>query len=253
MEPQEWNPALYQARHAFVWERGRDLVEMLAPRPGERILDAGCGTGQLTAEIARSGASVTGADRSSAMLEEARRQFPAIPFVVADLTCLPWREAFDAVFSNAALHWVRDAAAAAASMASALKPGGRFVAEFGGRGNIERLLRATCRALREWGVAEPEALNPWFYPGIPEYSALLEQSGLEVTWAALFDRPTPLEGGLGDWLAMFGGAFLAGLDEDARPALVRRVEELAAAELRRDGRWTADYRRLRIAAVKRDR
>src|SRR5262245_47515749 len=135
----QWDPALYQSSHSFVWERGRGLVELLAPQAGERILDIGCGTGQLTAEIAGAGAHVVGVDNSAAMIEQARANFPELRFEQADVRSLKFDHEFDAVFSNAVLHWVQQADTAAAVMSRALKPGGRMVVEFGGHGNTQAL------------------------------------------------------------------------------------------------------------------
>jgi trans-aconitate methyltransferase len=251
---ERWNPELYQSSHSFVWKYGRELLAQLAPQPGERILDVGCGTGQLTGEISRAGAEVVGIDSSASMIEQARQNFPDLRFEQLSVTAMPYREEFDAVFSNATLHWVRDAEAAADRISSALKPGGRFVAEFGGRGNTAALLEAVYQALESLGVGDPLGLNPWYYPGIGEYATVLERAGLEVTFAALFDRPTPLEGGddaLANWLAMFGKCFTDALAPELRGPFVRRVEERAERRLRPDGVWTVDYRRLRIRAVKR--
>ena len=253
MSSSSWNPALYEARHSFVWERGRDLLELLAPRKEWRILDVGCGTGQLTAEVARSGARVVGIDNSPTMIARARANFPGLEFQIGDVTALAFREEFDAVFSNAALHWVTNAGAAARSMAGALRPGGRLVAEMGGRGNNRRLMAALYGALESMGVARPADLSPWFFPGIGEYAAILEEHGLEVTWAALFDRPTVLEGGedgLAAWLDMFAGRFLGAVEASARSQLLRRVKERAAPDLFHEGAWTVDYRRLRVVALK---
>lgn len=226
------------------------MLELLAPCPGERILDVGCGTGQLTAEIARAGAETLGIDSSPAMIEQATKNYPGLKFEVADVRALPFREEFDAVFSNAALHWVQDAEPAAAAMAAALKAGGRFVAEFGGRGNIADLVDAALRALESLGIA---GVNPWYFPSVGEYAGLLERHGLEVAYAALIDRRTPLEGGprgMADWIDMFGGPFTAKLAAAQKQEFGRRVEQLAAPKLFQNGGWSADYRRLRIAAVK---
>jgi trans-aconitate 2-methyltransferase len=149
---------LYQSSHSFVWEFGRDLVQLLAPEPGDRILDIGCGTGQLTETIARSGAEVLGVDRSAEMIAQARSNYPALAFEIGDAAALPYTAEFDAVFSNAVLHWVKDARGAVAGVARALKPGGRFVAEFGGRGNVRRLVEAVCGALELVGLPDPQAL-----------------------------------------------------------------------------------------------
>jgi trans-aconitate 2-methyltransferase len=251
---EHWNAELYQSGHSFVWKFGRDLLAQLAPQPGERILDVGCGTGQLTAEISGSGAQVVGIDSAASMIEQARQNFPDLRFEQVSVTAMPYREEFDGVFSNATLHWVRDAEAAAVGISRALKPGGRLVAEFGGHGNTDALLEAVYQELDSLGVSEPRGLNPWYYPGIGEYATVLERAGLEVTFAALFDRPTPLEGGddaLANWLAMFGACFTDALAAEQRGPFVRRVEQRAERRLRPDGVWTIDYRRLRIRAVKR--
>jgi len=245
-----WNPELYQSNHAFVWELVRDLMALLAPAPGERILDAGCGTGQIAAEIARAGASVVGVDNSPAMVERARRNYPDIPFEIQDLRSLPYQAEFDAVFSNAALHWVQPAGDAAASIARALKPGGRFVAEFGARGNVQALLEASWQAVEAMGLGSSR-VHPWFYPSIGEYATLLERHGLEVTYAIVFDRPTPLEGGeegLANWYAMFGGELAAAVPPERDEEYLRLAERFAASRLLRDGVWLADYRRIRIVA-----
>ncbi|HWC98499.1 MAG TPA: methyltransferase domain-containing protein [Candidatus Sulfopaludibacter sp.] len=239
-----WNAQQYEAGYSFVWQYGRDLLQLLGARPGERILDVGCGTGQLAAEIAAAGAEVVAIDSSPAMVEQARRNAPALRFEVQDVCDLPYRAEFDAVFSNAVLHWVRRAEDAAASMARALKPGGRLVMEMGGRGNVRQVLEASDRALRELGVEQPEQYHPWFYPSIAEYAAILEGCGLEVQFAVLFDRPTPLEHGLKGWFEMFGGKLVEGLDAGQLPEYYRLVEQYGPVD-------QADYRRLRIVAVRR--
>jgi SAM-dependent methyltransferase len=251
--PTEWNAGLYDASHAFVWEYGRGLLALLGPQPGERILDAGCGTGHLTAEIAQSGARVLGVDRSEAMIAQARENFPLLEFETRDLCELPYQDEFDAVFSNAVLHWVHPPEAAAAAMARALKPGGRLVCEFGGHGNVRVLVEGAYRALCQLGVGQPARFNPWYYPGIAEYTAVLERCGIEVTFAHLFDRPTLLqdgERGIRTWFEMFGARLMEPLAAAQRPEFLRLVADYAAPHLLRDGQWFADYRRLRIAGRK---
>jgi len=246
----EWNPGLYDDKHSFVWKFGEGVLELLAPKPGERILDLGCGTGHLTSKIAESGAKVVGIDRSPSMIEEARAAYPDIEFNVGDATNLTFSGDFDAVFSNAVLHWVKDADGAAASIARAMKPAGRFVAEFGGKDNIDRIVHALYAALRLAGVENPTAVNPWYYPSIGEYSTVLERNGFHVSFANHFDRMTPLSGeqGIRDWLAMFAGQFTSAVVEDKRIAFIQSVEELLRPSLYFDGIWHADYKRLRVVA-----
>ena len=226
----DWNPLLYQSSHAFVWEYGKGLIELLAPQAGERVLDVGCGTGQLTAEIARAGAEVVGIDNSPAMIEQARGNFPGLRFEVADVTGMLYREEFDAVFSNAVLHWVREADAAAGAIARALKPGGRFVAEFGGHGNTRALLSAVYGSMEALGITQPEKYNPWFYPTIGEYAAALEGG----------------EQGLANWLGMFASRLTAPVPDERREEFQRLVEQHGSSGLWREGKWWVDYRRLRV-------
>jgi trans-aconitate 2-methyltransferase len=243
-----WDAARYQDQHSFVWRFGANLVESLNPHPGERILDLGCGTGQLTAEIARSGATAIGLDKSAEMLAEARKNYPDLAFVLGDAASFHFPEPFDAVFSNAALHWVLDAEGAVSSIAQALGPGGRFVAEFGGKGNNARV-RTALRAV--FGPSADEQ-SPWYYPSIGEYAPILERHGLEVREAHLFDRPTPLEGedGMVNWLRMFTGSYWRQLPPDRVDDALSQVVNHLRPALYRDGIWTVDYRRLRVVATK---
>ncbi len=244
-----WDAQRYENSHSYVWKFGAGLLELLQPLAGERILDVGCGTGQLTAEIAKSGAEVVGLDRSEEMLRKARENYPALTFVLSDATSYRFADPFDAVFSNAALHWVKNAEGAVESIAQSLRTGGRFVAEFGGNGNIASV-QAALRAV--FGRLADDR-SPWFYPSISEYAVLLERHGLEVRQASLFDRPTVLEGAnaMDDWLRMFCGAYLRDLaGDDGVARIPELIEQLRPTQFR-DGIWTLDYRRIRIRAKKR--
>jgi trans-aconitate 2-methyltransferase len=246
-----WDPALYDSKHSFVWKYGQELIELLAPVSGERILDLGCGTGHLTKRIADTGANVIGLDISESMIDEARRNYPELEFVKGDAADFAFAEPFDAVFSNAALHWVKRAEEAVACVARALKPGGRFVAEFGGKGNIQAIHTALRRALDELGWREGAKWNPWYYPSVGEYAGLLENHGLAVRSAMLFDRPTPLEEGergLRLWLEMFAGDLLATMSPAAREQAIQSVERRLRPTQFSEGAWVADYARIRVMA-----
>jgi trans-aconitate 2-methyltransferase len=247
----KWDAKLYNQKHAFVFQYGEDLLSLLDARPGERILDVGCGAGQLTAQIADAGAEVTGMDSSPEMIAAARAAFPEINFVIADAAEFSFAEPFDAIFSNAALHWVERAEDAIVCMSRALKPGGRFVVEFGGKGNIANIASALEQAVHEVGGVEVKATN--YFPGIGQYTPLLEKHGIEVTSAVLFDRPTKLEGGedgLENWIMMFRGPRLSGLNDDERREVMERVKRRLRGIQFKDGDWYADYRRLRITGRK---
>jgi trans-aconitate methyltransferase len=248
-----WDSSLYDDSFAVITRLGAGVLELLAPRPGERILDLGCGTGALTARIAEAGAAVVGIDASDEMIARARERFPTIEFVVGRGESFAVAEPFDAVFSNAALHWMSPPEAVAARMCAALKPGGRVVAEMGGKGNVGTILDAIRRALGEAGVPSERVPMPWYFPSVGEYATVLERAGLEVRSMLLFDRPTPLDDcpeGVADWIRMFGDDFLAPVPPERRADAARRASALAEPVLKRDGCWLADYRRLRFLAVK---
>jgi trans-aconitate methyltransferase len=251
MTAKKWDAELYEARHGFVWRLGEGVVDFLNPQPGERILDLGCGTGQLTKKIADSGANVLGLDASPDMIGQARQNYPRLQFVLANAAALQFENEFDAVFSNAALHWMLDRAGVVAGVARALKKGGRFVAECGGKGNVRELEGAieTVAATYHTGPI-PEKRT--YYPAVGEYAALLEAHGLEVTFAQLFDRPTPLEGedGMANWVRQFKWYYFEALRAGQQEEALRDVIEALRPILRNSDGWYADYRRLRVSAVK---
>jgi trans-aconitate methyltransferase len=248
----QWNAGLYDDKHSFVWKMAAGVLDLLEAKPGERILDLGCGTGHLTSQIAEKGAKVLGVDRSATMVQQAREKYPALQFEVMDAREISFAEPFHAVFSNATLHWIKEPEKVIFGIAATLMPGGRFVAEFGGKGNTKQLLAAMGRAWSKLGFAGPPP-DPWYYPSIAEYSGLLENHGLEITYATLFDRPTPLEDGergLHNWLKMFGSTLLEKLPVEQQGQVLAIVEEEARPALFQNGTWTMDYRRLRLVAKK---
>ena len=248
-----WDANLYNAKHDFVWKYGSDVVSLLDPRPGERILDLGCGTGHLTAQIAETGAQVTGVDRSAEMVGAARLAYSNLKFEISDARNLTFLAEFDAVFSNATLHWIHEPELVLQGVWRALRPGGRFVAELGGKGNIRAMQDAFDLALVELGAAKAGTVNPWYYPSAGEYAMLAEKNGFEVRLITLFDRPTKLaEGaaGLRNWMSMFCADYLMKVGAARQENFLRKVEELLRPKLFRDGEWWADYRRLRLVAYK---
>lgn len=249
----QWDAPTYDSKHSFVWQLGTDVLELLAPRAGERILDLGCGTGHLTSKIAEAGAEVVGIDNSQAMIEQARRNFPDLRFEQADGTDFHFDEPFDAVFSNAAIHWMRDPAAIARCTHSALKSGGRFVAEFGGKGNLKATKAALHGAAHDAGYAVSDEVAFRYYPSIGQYATLLESQGFRITYASHFERPTPLAGGeqgLRNWLETFADNVLELLPSDKRAEVIAETEKRLRAQAYREGTWFADYRRIRVVAVK---
>jgi trans-aconitate methyltransferase len=250
MRTADWDARLYDNAAGFVTAYGGALVDLLDPKPGERILDVGCGTGHLTYEIRQRGAKVVGMDSSPSMLQEARATYPDLEFVQADASAFVFKEPFDAIFSNAALHWVTDAENAIVCMAQALRPGGRFVIEMGGKGNIERLVSALFEALKQFDCHD--AKHRWFFPSIGEYGTMLERHRLEPTSMWLFDRLTKLEGedAIVDWFRIFGEAIEADVDEDCFAKAVRIAQKSLEPTMKRDGVWYADYRRLRVVATR---
>lgn len=245
----DWDSALYDRAHAFVADYGRELVQVLNPQPGERILDLGCGTGTLTAEIANI-ASVVGVDSSSTMTARAREAFPAVDFRVESAEAMTFDSEFDAVFSNAVFHWIQDPRKATLNVARALRPGGRFVAEFGGHGNVRNVVGAYLRGLQAEG--DPQAHHTWFYPTLAEFATMLETCGLEPISMRLFDRPTPLEGpdGLRNWYQQFTPAVITTLDDDTKDRAMQRAEAELKPTMWNGQAWIADYRRLRLVARK---
>lgn len=245
-DQQRWNPERYAADARFVTELGMPVVELLAPRPGERILDLGCGDGPLTAHLASLGCRVTGVDGSANMIAAARAL--GVDARVMDGQALEFDGEFDAVFSNAALHWMKQGGAVIDGVWRALRPGGRFVGEFGGRDNVAAINAALNAARARRGLP---MLAPWFNPGPDEYAAMLAARGFRVTVMQHFPRPTPLPGSIRDWLENFAGGFLDGVAPAGVPGLLDETVSALQAQLQdAAGRWSVDYVRLRFAAFR---
>lgn len=230
---------------------GAEVLALLQPQPGERILDLGCGNGALTAAIAAAGALPTGIEVSAAMVERAKERYPDLDLQVGDARHYRTDHPFDAVFSHAVIHWIKDAAAVVDTIYLALREGGRFVAEFAGSGNVSTLLSAVREALEARGYAWA-GRNPWYHPTIGEYASLLEARGFHVTFAQHVESPRVLkhERGVRGWVESFAEQFFADVTPDERAAIYDEIEAKVRPVLYRDGQWVIDTTRLRIVAVK---
>ncbi|CAM3508907.1 methyltransferase domain-containing protein [Zobellia roscoffensis] len=248
-----WNAQLYNDKHAFVYDYGKSLIELLAPKSNERILDLGCGSGELTFDISGLVKMVMGLDKSPEMIAKAKYNFPSVNFEVADAANFKVEEKFDAIFSNAALHWVVQYEEAIASMYQALCTGGRIVVEFGGKNNIRTISDALRESLYKRGYEKQARINLWYFPSIGEYTSKLEEAGFEVVFAQWYDRPTELvdnHTGIVDWITMFGSSFFDGVTNEDIIEISKEVQDKVKPELFKDGKWYADYKRIRVVARK---
>lgn len=248
MMKQTWNPETYNRNARFVSDLGMPVVRLLDPKPGERILDLGCGDGVLTRKLQEIGCEVIGIDSSSELVQAAASL--GLKVITADATEMEFSGEFDAVFSNAVLHWIKDADRVIRNVFQALLPGGRFVAECGGHGCIATIQEALMAELEKRGY-DGWAVNPWYFPSAQEYGGRLSRVGFDVRYIEVIPRPTRLPGDIADFLETFGRSFIAALAREDRKAYIEdvrvRLKPLLCAE---DGSWTADYTRLRFEAQK---
>jgi trans-aconitate methyltransferase len=248
---QHWDPQRYNRNAGFVAQLGSPLLDLLQPQAGERILDLGCGEGALTEKLAASGAEVVGVDASPEQIAAACRR--GLDARVVNGEALAFTREFDAVMSNAALHWMLNPDAVLQGVARALKPGGRFVGEMGGAGNVATIAQAVGAALEARGI-DSRAANPWYFPSPQDYAARLEAAGFEVLSIELIPRPTPLPGEIAGWLETFCESFIKQVPRAEQPAFLAEVTEaLRPALCDGEGRWSADYVRLRFVARLKDR
>jgi trans-aconitate methyltransferase len=243
---QHWNPAQYGKNGRFVSDLGMPVVELLSPQSGERILDLGCGDGALTIKLVELGCTLVGVDSSAEMVRTAKSL--GLDARIMDGQSLRFANEFDAVFSNAALHWMKNPECVIAGVWRALKPGGRFVGEFGGYGNVATIVTALESALSSRGLA---VASPWFFPRPEEYRVLLEASGFQVKTIDLIPRPTLLPGDVGGWLETFAQPYTSAVPAVDRQSFISEVvEALCNVLCDTNGNWYADYVRLRFFATK---
>jgi trans-aconitate methyltransferase len=245
---QSWSPQLYEENARFVSDLADEVVRMLDPKRGERILDIGCGDGYLTEKLASYGAELVGVDYSETLVEAARKR--GVDARHGNGEELQFDGEFDGAFSNAAMHWMLRANDTAAGVFRALKPGGRFVGEFAGAGNAKIIRREVHEALEQRGI-DSSAIDPWFLPEEDEYRRVLSDAGFVVSYLRLFDRPVSIDYPLAQWIKTFGSPYIKALKNgDEHEFLAEVSEKLKTELLQEDGKWTIDYTRIRFMAVK---
>lgn len=245
-----WSPTDYARNAAFVPALGAAAVALLDPKPGETILDVGCGDGVLTEKIVAAGARAIGIDASEEMVAAARAR--GIEAYVADAQALDFNSQFDAAFSNAALHWMLDPDAVARGLFRALVPGGRFAGEMGGEGNIEWIRAGFRQELEARGYPVPPA-DPQWYADVDEFTRVYERAGFTDIEARIIPRETDLPGGIAEWVLTFRAGLMdaARVPADEQAEVAAAVERRLAPRLRRpDGSWFANYVRLRFTMRK---
>jgi trans-aconitate methyltransferase len=243
-----WHPQIYAENARFVSDLGEPLLELLDAKPGEKVLDLGCGDGALTEKIAGAGCAVLGADSSLAQVQATKKR--GLPGIVLDGRRFSFKQTFDAVFTNAALHWMKEAEDVVISVARCLKASGRFVGEFGGMGNVETIRTTLHDRVRRRGI-DPWSVDPWYYPSPEEYATLLRKHGFTASYIELLPRPTQLPGDILGWLEVFAQPFTNAVREPERKQFLQDVRAALGPRLQKsDGTWQADYVRLRFKAVK---
>lgn len=249
----EWNPKLYNDKHAFVYDYGEQLIALLNPKKHERILDLGCGSGQLTFKINALAKEAVGIDKSPEMIADAKMKFKNIAFHVGDAEDFSFDDKFDSIFSNATLHWIKNQKKAIKCMSENLVDGGKLVLEFGGKGNIQTIITQLRLELAERGYLEQSNLDVWYFPTIGEYCTALESSDFRVVSAEHYDRPTELADentGIKDWLSMFAARFFENIAIRDVENIKTKVQENVKETCLIHGKWYADYKRIRVVAVK---
>ena len=248
----EWNADLYSTKHNFVFKYGEDLINWLPPKYGERLLDLGCGTGEPTNELSKSGATIIGIDASEQMIRKAKEHFVNIPFFVKDAINFSFDKPFDAAFSNATLHWINEQLKVLQCIYNSLKTGGRFVFEMGGKHNIESIHNAVKQAMEEAHLQDKIPTVSNYFPSVAEQTNLLEQAGFTVADVAYFKRPTVLQGeeGMRNWIIQFCTFFFTQISPEEKERMINRAVEVLQPTNYKNGTWYADYVRLRVKAIK---
>jgi trans-aconitate methyltransferase len=247
----KWNATLYDNKHSFVAKYGEDVLGWLAPKEGEHILDVGCGTGTLTEKIAEAGAVVTGIDASQEMIAKAKQAYNRIEFFVKDATDFSFDEPFDAAFSNATFHWIKDQQQLLQCIYNNLRAGGRLVYEMGAKHNVESIHNAVKKVLIEEGFEENTSIQVNYFASAGEHAAMLEKIGFTVSGIIQFDRPTELVGedGMRNWIIQFGQSFFKNIPAEKIEIILDKSVAILKETNYKNGKWYADYIRLRVKAI----
>ncbi len=251
----DWNPDLYDNKHDFVFKFGEEIVKLLNPKNNETILDIGCGTGDLTKKIAELSGKVIGIDNSNEMIQTAHKKYPEISFIHADAKDYQLDNEFDAIFSNAVLHWIPQADIMIQNANRHLKIGGRYVVEFGGKGCNYSIINTLKKQLDKEGLDYPSIESMLYYPSVSQYSTILENNGFEVNLALLFDRPTELKGGINglhDFIEMFLNWLFKNVSNSDKSSIIDKTIDILKPQIFNGTSWIADYRRIRIVANKKN-
>ena len=247
-----WDADLYNNKHAFVAKYGEDVLGWLAPQKDEYILDVGCGTGTLTGKIAESDSIVTGIDASPEMIAKAKQACNNIEFLVKDATNFSFEKKFDAVFSNATFHWIKNQQQVLQNIYNSLKQGGRLVYEMGAKHNIESIHNAVKQVLLEEGFQDNTNIAVNYFSSAAEQATMLEKVSFTVSSLIQFDRPTELigEDGMKNWIIQFGQAFFKNIPQERAEVIINKAVSILKETNYANGKWYADYKRLRIKAIK---
>ena len=244
----KWDSVLYDKKHDFVSEYGKGLLEYIPKDKEKSILDLGCGTGTLTAQLKKRGGRVLGVDSSPSMIRQAVNQYQKVDFLVCDALALPFQTEWDIVFSNAVFHWIPDHDRLLKNIYKALKPGGRMICEFGAAGNLETVEKSFSAALNLFG----HSYRPkWNFPTVEQFGELLIANGFVIDEIYDYERPTPLKDGsqgLSNWIQQFYASELAAVPKGLRLTVLDKAEEYAKEKIWNGAEWIADYRRLRVIA-----
>ena len=247
----KWNATLYNDKHSFVAKYGEDVLGWLAPQKDEHVLDIGCGTGTLTEKIAAFGTIVTGIDASPEMIAKAKQAYPNIEFFVKDATDFSVDKKFDAAFSNATFHWIKDQQKVLQCIYNCLKQGGRLVYEMGAKHNVESIHNAVKQVLIEEGFEQNTNIAVNYFSSAAEHAVMLEKIGFTISSIIQFDRPTELVGedGMRNWITQFGQPFFKNIPAEKIEVILDRSVDILKSTNYENGKWYADYKRLRVKAI----